>query len=210
LNFSIVNDYVEPEPVTEVEVPFTVSVENNSTVAELSEIVITYPDARIRVSEPMAPQSQLTWVFLNNTMVDENGNVTASEPKAPLYWQQISANSFKVMVNLSANGGPETLTMEGTYSIDVPAGLVMFSETTVNKAFSLYYTIKAAGEDGPTVDVENVTLSNIFVQNGMIMADGEFEIFTITGQNVTDMNGNLQNGVYVVRNANAATKVIVK
>lgn len=63
--------------------------------------------------------------------------------------------------------------------------------------------------ENPT-SVENITINNIFVQNGMIMADKEIAIFTITGQNVTDMNGNLAKGVYVVKSANATTKVVVK
>lgn len=63
--------------------------------------------------------------------------------------------------------------------------------------------------ENPT-SVENITINNIFVQNGMIMADEEIAIFTITGQNVTDMNGNLAKGVYVVKSANATTKVVVK
>lgn len=64
--------------------------------------------------------------------------------------------------------------------------------------------------EGPSVNVENATLSNVMVQDGMIVANGEYQIFTITGQNVTAMNGNLHNGVYVVRTANATIKVIVK
>lgn len=63
--------------------------------------------------------------------------------------------------------------------------------------------------ENPT-SVENITINNIFVQNGMIMADEEIAIFTITGQNVTDMNGNLVKGVYIVKSANATAKVIVK
>ena len=63
--------------------------------------------------------------------------------------------------------------------------------------------------ENPT-SVENITINNIFVQNGMIIADEEIAIFTITGQNVTDMNGNLAKGVYVVKSANATTKVVVK
>lgn len=63
--------------------------------------------------------------------------------------------------------------------------------------------------ENPT-SVENITINNIFVQNGMIMADEEIAIFTITGQNVTDMNGNLAKGVYVVKSANATAKVVVK
>ena len=63
--------------------------------------------------------------------------------------------------------------------------------------------------ENPT-SVENITINNIFVQNGMIMADEEIAIFTITGQNVTDMNGNLANGVYIIKSAKATTKVVVK
>lgn len=61
-----------------------------------------------------------------------------------------------------------------------------------------------------TVGVEVVDFVEIFVQNRTIVAEGEFQIFTITGQNVTNMNGNLENGVYVVRSANAVGKVVVK
>lgn len=63
---------------------------------------------------------------------------------------------------------------------------------------------------GDATNVDNATVTNIFVQNGMIVMDGEYQIYTITGQNVTDMNGSLENGVYVVKSANAAVKVIVK
>ena len=61
----------------------------------------------------------------------------------------------------------------------------------------------------PTI-LENSLVSNIFVQNGTIVAEGEIQIFSITGQNVTDMNGNLQKGVYVVKSANSACKVVVR
>ena len=64
--------------------------------------------------------------------------------------------------------------------------------------------------DGPTTNVDVTTISNIYTLNRTIIAEGEFEIYTITGQNVTGMNGNLENGVYVVRTANAAVKVVVK
>lgn len=66
------------------------------------------------------------------------------------------------------------------------------------------------GEGGDPTNVENAMLSTITVQNGMIVAEGEFQIFTITGQNVTSMNGSLEKGVYVVKSANAVVKVMVK
>lgn len=73
-------------------------------------------------------------------------------------------------------------------------------------------TVNAVAEESKEtpVNVENIIINNIYVQNGMIMADEEIAIFTITGQNVTDMNGNLAKGVYIVKSANATAKVIVK
>ena len=63
---------------------------------------------------------------------------------------------------------------------------------------------------GPITEVENGTIANIYTQNGLIVVEGECQIFTITGQNVTQMNGNLIRGVYIVRTANATSKVIIK
>ena len=63
---------------------------------------------------------------------------------------------------------------------------------------------------GSGVKVEYVTLADLYTENGLIVVDDEFQIFTITGQNVTDMNGNLPSGVYVVRTATAVGKVVVK
>lgn len=64
-------------------------------------------------------------------------------------------------------------------------------------------------KENPTA-LENATINNIYTLNRMIVADEEIAIFTITGQNVTDLNGNLENGVYIVKSANATTKVVVK
>ena len=66
------------------------------------------------------------------------------------------------------------------------------------------------GQLDPTVAVENVTVANVYTEGGLVVAEGEFQIFTVTGQNVTNMNGRLANGIYVVRTANSVNKVIVK
>lgn len=63
--------------------------------------------------------------------------------------------------------------------------------------------------DNPT-NLKNISIANIYTQNGMIIANEEISIFTVTGQNVTNMNGNLKNGVYIVKSTNATTKVVVK
>jgi hypothetical protein len=109
-------------------------------------------------------------------------------------------------------------------------GGVMISETTTVKAIIVIYddetgsfikdikgnyvvsaiTSATYTKKDITVALENAEIANIFIQNGMIVVDGEYAIYTITGQNVTDMNGNLANGVYVVRTANTTTKVVIK
>ena len=71
-----------------------------------------------------------------------------------------------------------------------------------NGSWSIYNTNTSA--------LENTTIANIYTQNGMIVADEEITIFSITGQNVTALNGNLKNGVYIVKSANATAKVVIK
>jgi hypothetical protein len=74
------------------------------------------------------------------------------------------------------------------------------------------YPISIEKVETPTdpTSVENTKLADIYTLNRTIVAEGEFQIFTITGQNVTDMNGNLEKGIYVVRTTNATAKVVVK
>ncbi len=66
-------------------------------------------------------------------------------------------------------------------------------------------------EPGVGTGVENnESALVVYSIDGTIYADGEFEIFDVTGRNFTEMNGSLASGVYVVRSANATTKVVVK
>ena len=75
------------------------------------------------------------------------------------------------------------------------------------------YTLTIAEEEVPQPDaVENVTIdSNVWVENNTIAAAAQIEgIFTVTGQNVTALNGNLTAGAYIVRTAEGVAKVMVK
>lgn len=65
-------------------------------------------------------------------------------------------------------------------------------------------------EQGEMVDVENVEVVNVYTEGGLVVAEGEFEIFTVTGQNVTAQNGNLAQGAYIVKVAGATAKVMIK
>lgn len=95
------------------------------------------------------------------------------------------------------------------YSITSLTGIADY--TVINGQTASIQPLNAASVEVPGgVNVETVTLTDIYTENGLIVTEGEFQIFTITGQNVTNMNGKLQGGVYVVRTANATAKVVVK
>ena len=62
---------------------------------------------------------------------------------------------------------------------------------------------------GSTVGLEQIELAGLYTQAGRIVCDGEFRIYDLLGRDVTRLNGSLC-GVYVVKTANAAQKVIVQ
>ena len=92
--------------------------------------------------------------------------------------------------------------------IEVVGYLTKFKDTPETASGAIYTVIEEPTED--LTAVENVTISNIYTENGMVVADCEISIFTITGQDVTAMNGTLANGVYIVKTTNSAVKVVVK
>lgn len=59
------------------------------------------------------------------------------------------------------------------------------------------------------VNVENVMINNIYAINGFIYAEKDITIYTLTGQDVTSQNGNLQNGVYIIKAQNETSKLII-
>lgn len=59
------------------------------------------------------------------------------------------------------------------------------------------------------VNVENVMINNIYAINGFIYAETDITIYTLTGQDVTSQNGNLQNGVYIIKTQNETSKLII-
>ena len=92
----------------------------------------------------------------------------------------------------NASGG--TVTVSSDYKFTMPA-----SNVTVTATF------KAVT---PTA-LQNAELMGIYAENGRIYGADGMQIFTITGQNVTEMNGQL-NGVYIVKVGDKAQKVVVK
>lgn len=60
-----------------------------------------------------------------------------------------------------------------------------------------------------TSDIKQVAAADYRIENGAIITDGELRIFTVTGQDVTALNGRL-NGLYIVRIDEKVMKLIVK
>ena len=89
-------------------------------------------------------------------------------------------------------------------------GVVDYNCLNPNSEYSFFPRSQADIEEVVEDAIEYATLTDLYVENGLIVTEGEFQIFTVTGQNVTNMNGRLTSGVYVVRTATAVGKVIIK
>ena len=119
----------------------------------------------------------------------------------------------KIMYAFVENGQELTDAMyqEYTGEISINNGSYTVYAYAVNGTLkSEVVSMRIKVDNGVAVGAEVVAIAEIFVQNRTIVTEGEFQIYTVTGQNVTEMNGNLANGVYVVRSANAVAKVVVR
>ncbi|MDY4850392.1 MAG: InlB B-repeat-containing protein [Paludibacteraceae bacterium] len=69
-------------------------------------------------------------------------------------------------------------------------------------------TLAAEFTATPTA-LETVTASPVYAERGRIYCAGDFRIYDLLGRDVTRLNGSLQ-GIYVVKTADSAQKVVVK
>lgn len=65
-------------------------------------------------------------------------------------------------------------------------------------------------QKGSTTALESVEMSNIYANNGRIYGAEQGRIYTINGMDVTEQNGQLSNGIYIVKVGATATKIAVK
>ena len=70
-------------------------------------------------------------------------------------------------------------------------------------------TITATFKATTATALQNTEMPEIYAENGRIYGADDMQIFTVVGQNVTEMNGQLS-GVYVVKVGNVTQKVIVR
>ncbi len=84
---------------------------------------------------------------------------------------------------------------------DNPRTLAVTEDLTLTAQFDV--------EQSTPTALQNTEMPEIYAENGCIYGAEGMQIFTVVGQNVTEMNGQLS-GVYVVKVGNVAQKVIVR
>ncbi len=115
--------------------------------------------------------------------------------------------SFKVVTNGSWDypsygyeSGNATFTVDTAGKYDIT---FTFDPATTEAYANV---VPASGE----TTIDNVSIDNIYVFDRTIVAEQPITIYTVTGQNVTNQNGRLNAGIYIVRTPNTALKIVVK
>lgn len=101
----------------------------------------------------------------------------------------------------------KTLVEVGDY-VEIVGDLTKFKTTaeTVGKGNATAEIITK----GSTTAIESVEMSNIYAHSGRIYGAEQGRIYTINGMDVTEQNGQLSNGIYIVKVGAKATKIAVK
>ena len=109
-----------------------------------------------------------------------------------------------------------TITPEMGYEVESVIAINTDTKTPLAVSEDYKFTMPAANVSVSAIfkattatALQNVEMAEIYAENGTIYGAEGMQIFTITGQNVTEMNG-LLNGVYIVKIGNAAQKIVVR
>ena len=157
--------------------------------------------------------------------IDENNNVIISWPSefgAENYELIISKNIESIkQYNFDSKG--QLLSIDSNYrSAQVGYSFTVSGLDSGNK---YNYKIIALDKNGNILKeyvgefalkeiveiIENLADANISIIDGLItIADTDFSIYNISGQDVTSYNGNLSPGVYIVKNEEIITKVMIR
>ena len=126
--------------------------------------------------------------------------------------------SVEAAKTAAAAGETITLTITPETGYEVESVIAINTDTKIPLAVSEDYkftmpaanvSVSATFKATTTTALQNVEMAEIYAENGTIYGAKGMQIFTITGQNVTEMNGQL-NGVYIVKCADKAQKIIVR
>ena len=169
LNFTL-NVPAAAEPVEAV---YTVDPENNSTVAEIREIVLTFTEYEtITVAEPdLMMGSNIPTVSMGyEGMFMPSGMYM-------MFAAGETANTLKLYVDPQYAGGMEAFTTEGEYKIVIPEGVVTFGEAGLNKTIELNYTVEAAKPEPVITEME---AKNAYAYDVVVEANDELTKATIS------------------------------
>lgn len=130
--------------------------------------------------------------------------------------------------NLAIAGTSTESDVANMVSVQLPSGSIRTAlnvkdnASNIGKKVQVYGTIEAylnhAGVksvtdykiEGSTTALETIEMSNIYANNGRIYGAEQGRIYTINGMDVTEQNGQLSNGIYIVKVGAKATKIAVK
>ncbi|MDD6641010.1 MAG: BspA family leucine-rich repeat surface protein [Bacteroidales bacterium] len=157
-------------------------------------------------------------VYTNTYGILTIGTQTITASNAPLVWYEFTPSEtasyqFSSTQLTAGNLYVNTTKTESDYT-DIT------TSPTYNLEAATTYYVAVSGAPGsydltitrinntPTA-IETVTAPQIYAVNGRIVCNGEFRIYDLLGRDVTHLNGSLQ-GVYVVKTADAAQKVVVR
>ena len=154
LNFSIKGSGTPA--LEEIDAVYTVNPENNATVTEIREIVLNFTGYEtIAVAEPdMVNGSNIPTVYFEDELTGSMMPAGYIMFKA----DSLSANGLRLYVDPMYTGGAESYAAEGKYAINIPAGVVTFSDG-INKAITLNYTII---EESLPMEVEFKNIAAIY------------------------------------------------
>jgi hypothetical protein len=129
------------------------------------------------------------------TLVKTDVSLTAGTE----YKYKVVGNHSYTVYQLPASGD-QTLTISETGVYTVTFTLNVTAGTLNANAVKTAVT--------PT-GIDNAAAVSVYAENGTIYADGQMRIYTISGIDVTEQNGQLQ-GIYVVKCGSKITKVVVR
>ena len=182
LNFTIDNDIVELE---EIDANFTADPKNNSTVSEIREITLTFTDYKsVTVAEP---DLSMGTNIPSASMIDPEFGF--ANPVGYVMFRAGKVENQLVLYVDPTYAGVDAFTVEGDYTINVPKGVVTFSDG-INKAFTLNYTVKAG-----VVESTEVKFLSVNPEEGKVESLSFIQIITDTdlgsvgGCKLTDANG---------------------
>ncbi len=169
---------------------------SGGTVTVSEDYKFTMPNAHVKISATFKKVNYTITIAsdIANGEVSVTSGAATAQMGDEVALTITPATGYELDVLSVKNESGGTVTLSEDYKFTMPA-----SNVTVTATF------KAVT---PTA-LQTAELMGIYAENGRIYGTDGMQIFTLTGQNVTEMNGSLC-GVYIVKVGEKAQKVFVK